>query len=125
MHLPEPLPASQESGAEQAPSMETGPEMTPAAPAERAPRPSTPPTTSVPPVDPQLPVGDDNSGGGPQPAGPAVADDSDKIESEWVVKAKQIVNATRHDPYQQNRQLAAFKADYLKKRYNKIVKLSE
>ena len=58
-------------------------------------------------------------------AAPATANDDDVIDKEWVVKAKQIVEASRQDPYLQTRQLAAFKADYLQKRYNKTVKLSE
>lgn len=56
---------------------------------------------------------------------PAVADDNDLIEKEWVVKAKQIVAATREDPHTQSRELSKFKADYLKKRYNKDLKLEE
>jgi len=56
---------------------------------------------------------------------PSTATDDDLIDKAWVVKAKQIVAATKLDPYQQNQQLAAFKADYLQKRYNKTVKLSE
>lgn len=59
----------------------------------------------------------------PIPAGPAVADDTDLIEKEWVTKAKQIVAATREDPYTQNREISKFKADYLKKRYNKDLKV--
>ena len=56
---------------------------------------------------------------------PQIADDSDLIEKEWVDKAKQIVDRTRHDPHQQNREMNMMKADYLKKRYNKDIKLSE
>lgn len=56
---------------------------------------------------------------------PVSADDHDLIEKEWVVKAKQIVAATKDDPYLQNRELNKFKADYLKKRYNKNLKLEE
>lgn len=52
------------------------------------------------------------------------AQDSDVIEKEWVIKVKQIVAETRTDPYQQNKQLALLRADYLHKRYGKIVKLS-
>lgn len=50
---------------------------------------------------------------------PAIADDSDLIEKEWVVRAKQIVSSTHDDPYQQNRSIMRLRADYLKKRYNK------
>lgn len=56
---------------------------------------------------------------------PVVADDQDLIEKEWVNKAKQIVERTRDDPYQQSKDLTLFKADYMKKRYNKTLKLSE
>lgn len=58
-------------------------------------------------------------------ATPLVAEDSDLIEKEWVVKAKQIVAATREDPHLQNKEMSRFKADYLKKRYNKDIKLEE
>jgi len=57
--------------------------------------------------------------------GPAVAADDDLIEKAWVERAKQIVANTRQDPYQQNKQLAALKAEYIQKRYNKTIKLSE
>ena len=56
---------------------------------------------------------------------PAVADDSDLIEKEWVNKAKQIVEHNRDDPYMQSKEITVFKADYMKKRYNKTIKLSE
>lgn len=58
-------------------------------------------------------------------ATPAVADDGDRIEREWVTKTQQILLATRSDPYEQNRQLAALKADYMLKRYGKEIKLGE
>lgn len=60
--------------------------------------------------DPQLYVG-----------APAVADDGDVIEKEWVLKAKQIVERTRTDPHQQTKEMHAFKAEYMKKRYNKVI----
>lgn len=59
------------------------------------------------------------------PGMPTIADDTDLIEKEWVMKAKEIVARTRHDPYQQNKQVEGFKADYMKKRYNKDIKLTE
>jgi len=54
---------------------------------------------------------------------PMIADDTDLIEKEWVDKAKQIVAQTSHDPYLQNKEINKVKADYLKKRYNKDLKL--
>ena len=86
------------------------------------PPPSTGAAQQVPPA-PAAPV--------PQAPGiapstmPQIADDTDLIEKEWVEKAKQIVAQTAHDPYLQNREINRVKADYLKKRYNKDVKLSE
>ena len=56
---------------------------------------------------------------------PAVADDQDLIEKEWVAKAKQIVEKTRDNPYQQSQELTVFKNDYMQKRYNKTIKLGE
>lgn len=55
-------------------------------------------------------------------AAQALADDKDLIEKEWVNKAKQIVERTRDNPYQQSEELTVFKADYMKKRYNKTIK---
>jgi hypothetical protein len=56
---------------------------------------------------------------------PNAADDTDLIEKDWVIKAKKIVENTLEDPYEQSKELTVFKADYMKKRYNKTIKLSE
>lgn len=65
----------------------------------------------------------------PQPnsaiADPIIADDVDVIEKEWVDKAKRIVSATKADPHQQETEVSKLQADYLLKRYNKNVKLTE
>jgi hypothetical protein len=58
-------------------------------------------------------------------AAPLVAEDADLIEKEWVLKAKQIVDKTKYDPYLQNKEIGKFKADYLKKRYNKTISTVE
>lgn len=55
---------------------------------------------------------------------PAIADDVDVIEKEWVDKAKDIVTATKDDPYRQEEEVEKLKADYLKKRYGKDIKSS-
>lgn len=70
---------------------------------------------AVQPVDPAI----------VDPQTPIIADDSDLIEKEWVLKAKEIVARTRHDPYQQNKEVERMKADYMKKRYNKDVRVTE
>lgn len=54
---------------------------------------------------------------------PEEAADSDLIEKEWVMKAKQIVEHTAEDPYKQQEELSKIKADYMKKRYNKDIGL--
>lgn len=84
------------------------------------------PTMSLPSVAPVIKVPNVNDvTKTTSPVVPATADDGDLIEKEWVNKAKKIVNSTREDPYAQSRELTLFKADYLQKRYNKIIKLTE
>lgn len=61
----------------------------------------------------------------PPVSAPAIADDADLIEKEWVMKARQIVEQTKADPYAQNQQMNQMKADYIKKRYNKDLKVEE
>ena len=56
---------------------------------------------------------------------PAVADDNDLIEKEWVAKAKQIIEDNREDPHRQSNEITTFKSDYMRKRYNKVVNPSE
>lgn len=56
---------------------------------------------------------------------PQIADDVDLIEKEWVDKAKKIVNDTKHDPHEQEKQVSYLQADYLMKRYNKQIKVPE
>jgi hypothetical protein len=76
-----------------------------------------PPVNTVPPLAPP-------SGSGTAPP-PQIADDVDVIEREWVDKAKTIVEATKEDPHVQTKEISRFKADYMKKRYNKDVKVAE
>lgn len=56
---------------------------------------------------------------------PPVAEDIDLIEKAWVEKAKAIVKSTHGDPFSQNKELNKVKADYIKKRYDKDVKVVE
>lgn len=90
------------------------------APQQQTAPPQTPPVGQVTPQDDNSSPSVAASGGAPQ-----IADDTDLIEKEWVIKAKEIVAKTSHDPHLQNKEMNKFKADYLKKRYNKEVKLSE
>lgn len=56
------------------------------------------------------------------PDTPDIADDTDLIEKEWVVKAKHIVEQTKNDPHLRNQEINKIKADYIKKRYNKDIR---
>jgi hypothetical protein len=98
----------------------------PAAPAPTIPVPGAPQPPPLAGAMPQSPT--------TQPGGVAstqvlddtlAAEDSDLIEKEWVIKAKAIVEQTRYDPYRQNKEINRVKADYIKKRYNKDIKISE
>lgn len=61
----------------------------------------------------------------PQVNAALIADDADLIEKEWVMKAKAIVAQTAHDPNVQSKEVGKVKAEYLKKRYNKQLKIEE
>lgn len=126
MNLPEPV--SPEQATNMPPEQpvkqqgtERNPEFIPPAPTQQTPvqqpskatLPTPPPTDTAqvsagPPQQPVVPV-----------ATPAIADDLDLIEKEWVTKAKTIVAQTKDDPHKQNQQISAVKDDYIKKRYNK------
>lgn len=83
------------------------------------------PTISLPPMPIAKPVINNDVATTTSLAVPAVADDRDLIEKEWVKRAKKIIDDNRDDPYNQSKKLTLFKADYMQKRYNKIIKLSE
>lgn len=55
----------------------------------------------------------------------AESDESDAIDEAWVAKAREIVDRTRDDPYMQSNALARLRADYLKSKYSKDIKISE
>ena len=59
------------------------------------------------------------------PATNLIAEDVDLIEKEWVERAKDIVHKTKDNPYLQNQALTQMKVDYIKKRYNKDIQMSE
>ncbi len=114
-NAPEALPQSPEApaGAERAPSPRSAPPTV--APAIALP--ALPlPTAAVPTTDTPTTT---------STALPLINDDGDLIEKEWVNKAKQIVERTRDDPHKQSDELTVVKADYMKKRYGKSIKLSQ
>ncbi|HUA13502.1 MAG TPA: hypothetical protein VL989_03310 [Candidatus Sulfotelmatobacter sp.] len=59
------------------------------------------------------------------PIGLSIAQDKDLIDKEWVDKAKAIVNKNRDNPHKQSEELTLLKADYMKKRFNKTIKITE
>ncbi len=56
---------------------------------------------------------------------PLQAKDADLVEKEWVEAVKAIMERYKSDPYNKNQALTLLRADYLKKRYNKDVKIPE
>ena len=53
------------------------------------------------------------------------AHESDLIEKEWIGKTKEIVAKTTDDPHKQKEELSRVKADYIHKRFNKIIRTDE
>ncbi len=85
------------------------------------------PTAAQPPVQqaPQPPPTQSTKDGGVVVNAPAVADDVDVIEKEWVDKAKEIVDKNKENPHTQSKEVNLLKADYMKKRYDKDIKVSD
>jgi hypothetical protein len=126
LNLPPPIPQGEELPGLPAAEAVNGqlPEKGPAAASEvAASPPPVLPVMSLPPTS--LNTQQQKGSAANAANGPSIADDNDLIEKEWVTKAKQIVEKTRENPYVQNKELSVFKADYMKKRYNKTIKLSE
>ena len=71
------------------------------------------------PVDPQTQLAD--TAGPVATDAPIAAADEELIEKEWVDKAKQIINNTKDDPYQREKDIKQLQIDYVKKRYGRII----
>ena len=115
-------------------SLPANPNQVPLGVAEAAPRaassmpvakPLLPPVNLPVPVTPLPPVAMRGVGSTTSSANPMAAEDADLIEKVWVQKAKELIKKTQNDPYIQSREVNIFKADYMQKRYNKVLKLSE
>lgn len=113
--LPPPQTDGQSSSAQ--PQANYTPEPHVAAP---VPQQTTPTTPSIPPPIPTPPVTNTRLTGAPDEA-----QDNDLIEQEWVDKAKAIVEHTKDNPYEQNKEINKFKADYINKRYKRQIKINE
>lgn len=56
---------------------------------------------------------------------PAVANDDDLIEKEWVNKAKKIVAETQNNPHLRDEEVNKLQVDYLKKRFGRELGVAE
>jgi hypothetical protein len=74
------------------------------------------PVIAAPPQDVATPVPTDPK---------AIAEDTERIEREWVDKVKHIIAGTQDDPFQQKDQMSRVKAEYIQKRFNKTIKTDE
>jgi hypothetical protein len=63
--------------------------------------------------------------GAPPVTVPTTDDNTDALDEEWINKAKAIVEQTKHDPHLESRELGRVKADYLRIRYNRHIKVVE
>lgn len=87
--------------------------------------PAAPAQSFTPPPMPAIVSADDTAGLSKDDTNPTIAADDDLIEKEWVEKAKQVVAETRNDPHAQDAAVGRLQADYLKKRYGKIIATSK
>lgn len=106
--------------------------------AEAAPQPVTPETAparqAAPPVPlpaaPVLPSSDDvtasTSADGQATASAAAPGTApERIEKQWVEKAKAVIAQTKDDPYQQKNEMTKVKAAYIEKRFNKKLRVDD
>lgn len=129
---PEQAPVRQGQGQEYAPQLPTPEQVGNRTPereqymqqVDRAPQPPRQPV-AVAPVTPLPTPAAPQSPTQPVATSPALANDDDLIEKEWVDKAKQIIAETRNDPYRREQEVGRLQADYLFKRYGKELGVAE
>ncbi len=95
------------------------PEVVSSAVSSDAAAPITVPAIPVMPAAPAVPV---PGAAAPVQTTPAIADDVDVIEKEWVDQADKVVKSTSGDPYAEEEAVESLQVDYLKKRYGHDVK---
>ncbi len=69
----------------------------------------------------QLPVPQSTTDSNPVVTQKLTANDVDLIEKQWVHKTKDVINQTKDDPHKQKDEVSRIKADYVKKRFNKVI----
>lgn len=121
---PQPEPASPEAEPSVAPEQAPRPEREP------QPQPSGDRGISLPPVQvsPPAPAADAAAvTPAVDPAAaddtPAVADDVDVIEKEWVNRAKKVIEQTKNDPHAQEEGFERLQVEYQQKRYGRDIKM--
>lgn len=77
------------------------------------------------PLTPATPVVAQDDGATTSDDSTLSAGDVDLIEKEWVDKVKRMISLTKGDPYERGRAVTQLQAEYLKKRFNKILGQSE
>lgn len=82
--------------------------------------PTLPPTLPLVPLA-QVSVASDSAAAVVSDDTPAVANDDDLIEKEWVDKAKKIIVETKDDPYRREEAVGRLQRDYLEKRYGRKI----
>lgn len=107
---PAPKPQAAEATPPPAPTSAQPPAAVPGSPAP------FPVVTVQPPAAPQAPAVAVNG------ATPAIADDVDVIEKEWVDAAENVVKSGASDPHKEEEGFETLQVSYLKKRYNKDIK---
>jgi uncharacterized protein (DUF4415 family) len=83
----------------------------------------TPPPMPVVPLPTQTPAQAAQTTVAHDNTNPVVAADEDLIEKEWIEKAKRVISETKHDPHAQEQAISRLQADYLQKRYGKVLKV--
>ncbi|HET7528678.1 MAG TPA: hypothetical protein VFJ84_00410 [Candidatus Saccharimonadales bacterium] len=127
------LPPQQPLTPEERGQQEQAAEAPPAAPERAANQPAQPVLPAVPDDIPAIPAADQPVIAAPPqdviapvPTDPkSLAQDSDRIEQEWLDKTKAVIQRTQDDPYLQKNQVSRIKAEYIQKRFNKTIKTDE
>ncbi len=82
----------------------------------------------LPTIDIQHPALGDEEAAKP-PVSPVTNDlraaDADLIEKQWIERSKTVAAKTRDDPHLQKSEMSKIKADYIHKRFNKIIKTDD
>lgn len=91
-------------------------------PSRQTTAPALPTVPAVMPVasNPVLPTDDDRSDNHHRDTNDSA--NPDRIEKQWIDKAKAIVADTKTDPYKQKSEMSKAKAEYIKSRFNKVLK---